>query len=114
MLARRGKYKKHQKILKNYETSGHNLDTIMAQLFPSQKEILASFIVPILHTFGHLNCKLLAHPPMQIPIIKMILQCLQDTGTYSRGQKDIRAGNHAVNTIFHKKFTANFLFFILC
>ena len=53
ILARRGKYKKYQKILKNYETSGHSLDTIMAQFFPSRKEILAAFIVPILYTFGH-------------------------------------------------------------
>ena len=28
ILARREKYKKHKKILKNYETSGHSLDTI--------------------------------------------------------------------------------------
>ena len=53
ILARRGKYKKYQKISENYESSGHNLDTIMAQFFPSQKEILASFIVTILYTFGH-------------------------------------------------------------
>ena len=53
ILARREKYKKYQKILKNYETSGHNVVTIMAQFFPSQKGIFATFIVTILHTFGH-------------------------------------------------------------
>lgn len=28
MLARRGKYKKYKKILENYESGGHSLDTI--------------------------------------------------------------------------------------
>ena len=37
ILARREKYKKYQKILKNYETSGHSLDTITAQFFPVLK-----------------------------------------------------------------------------
>ena len=34
ILARREKHQKYQKIPKNYETSGHSLDTIMAQFFP--------------------------------------------------------------------------------
>ena len=55
ILARREKYKKYKKIPENYETSGHNVVTIMAQFFPLRKEILTAFIVPILHTFGHYN-----------------------------------------------------------
>ena len=39
----------------NYEYNGHSLDTIMAQFFPSQKGIFATFIVTILHTCGHYN-----------------------------------------------------------
>ena len=50
ILAQREKYKKYQKILKNYETSGHNVVTIMAQVFPLRKAIFAAFIVTILHT----------------------------------------------------------------
>ncbi len=53
LLSRREKYKKPQKILKNYETSGHSLDTIMAQFFPLRKGILTAFIVTFLYTFGH-------------------------------------------------------------
>ena len=53
ILARRGKYKKYQKIPENYETSGHSLDTITAQFSPSRKEISAAFIVTILYTCGH-------------------------------------------------------------
>ena len=34
ILARREKYKKYKKILENYETSGHNVVTIMAQFVP--------------------------------------------------------------------------------
>ena len=46
ILARREKYKKYQKILKNYETSGHSLDTIMAQFFPHEKEFLQLLSCP--------------------------------------------------------------------
>ena len=51
--SRQRSIKNNKTFWQNYEYNGHNLDTIMAQFFPSQKEILATFIVPILHTFGH-------------------------------------------------------------
>ena len=53
ILARREKYKKYKKIPENYESAGHNVVTIMAQFFPLRKEVLATFIVPILYTYGH-------------------------------------------------------------
>ena len=55
ILARREKYKKYKKIPENYETSGHNVVTIMAQFFPLWKEIPASFIVPIFILLGTPN-----------------------------------------------------------
>ena len=51
--SRRRSIKTTKKIPENYEYTGHSLDTIMAQFFPSQKGIFATFIVTILHTFGH-------------------------------------------------------------
>ena len=57
-VPRRGTIKSCKKILRNYESGGHNLDTIMAQFFPLQKAILATFIVSNLHTFGRENKKL--------------------------------------------------------
>ena len=51
--SRRGIIRTTKIFSQNYESSGHSLDTIMAQFFPSQKGIFATFIVTILHTFGH-------------------------------------------------------------
>ena len=51
--SRRGLIKTANIFSQNYKYSGHNLDTITAQFFPSRKELLAAFIVPILYTCGH-------------------------------------------------------------
>ena len=51
--SRRGIIRTANIFSQNYKYSGHSLDTIMAQFFPSQKEISAPFIVSILYTGGH-------------------------------------------------------------
>ena len=45
IISRRGSPKTTKTSSQNYEYTGHNLDTIMAQFFPLQKAILATFIV---------------------------------------------------------------------